>query len=116
MLQSNTKEIKDTVINIYDMSKNIYKLCAEVSEDVQLYSKVADIYTERDKLITKLQDIKANQSILPEINQFFEKYAKEIQKIVDLEGRIIELLGKKKIEMAQILRDMNSNINVLIYK
>lgn len=116
MLQSNTKEIKDTVINIFDMSKNIYKLCSDVSEDTQVYSKVADIYAEREKLIHKLQAFKANKSMQPEIGMFFKKYAKEIQKIVDLEGRILEVLGKRKIDMAQKLRKINSNMNVLIYK
>ncbi len=116
MPQSKAKEIKDTVINIYDMSKNIYKLCSGVSEDVQLFSKVADIYTERERLINKLQKFRAEKSSQPEISEFFEKYAKEIQKIVDLEGRIIDILGKRKIDMAQKLRKINSNMNVLIYK
>ncbi len=116
MPQSKAKEIKDTVINIFDMSKNIYKLCAEVSDDAHAFSKVADIYTEREKLITKLQEFKANKDTQSEFGEFFEKYAKEIQKIVDLEGRIIEVLGKRKIEMAQKLRKINSNMNVLIYK
>ena len=116
MLQSNSKEIREAVINIYDMSKNIYKLCTEKLEDAQLYSKVSELYSERAIALSKLEAMKDNALNKQEINEFFKKYAKEIQKIVDLDGRIIEVLGKRKIEMAQELRKINSNMNVLIYK
>ncbi len=118
MLPSDEVKIEQTLINIFEMSENIYKLCTGNldKEDKSLYSKISDIYTERSKSIEYLQVIGSTVESEAQLKLFFNKNTKEIQKIVDLDGMIIEILAKKKIEMAQELRNIQLNKNVLIYK
>ena len=100
------------------MSKNISKLCSENLEkgDNTIFYKISDIYSERGNLIKKLELMSANKESEERLKLFVCKNSKEIQKIVDLDAKIINILEKKKIEMAHELRKIHSNMNVLIYK
>lgn len=116
MLPFDEVALKSIITNVFDMSKNIYNLCTSNLDDPNLSHKILRIYTDRSNLIDKLVAWNTQSKNKSDLQVYFDKYSKDIQEIVDLDGKIIEILAKMKIEMAQELKKIQINKNVLIYK